>query len=87
MNYSYLIYKVRNVLLEQTQAEFAKAMKKEKSIISGWETGHKTPSRESLEEVAQIAKMPLPILLLYGMDEAKVVPMLRNYLNEQNIKL
>jgi transcriptional regulator with XRE-family HTH domain len=87
INYAYLIYKLRTVKMNQTQAVFAQGLEKRTSMISMWENGVKNPSRESLEEVAAYVKMPLPMMLLYGMDDSVAVPMVKKYFQEQNIKL
>lgn len=87
INYAYLIYKLRTVKMNQTQSEFSLGVGKTHTIISGWENGVKKPSRESLEEVAEYVKMPLPIMLLYGMDDSAVTSMVKKYFQEHDIKL
>ena len=87
MNYSFLIFKLRTVRMSQTQGDFAKGINIAKATISGWENGHKIPSRESLEVIADYVKMPLPMMLLYGYEDFKLPLMINKFIKEQDITL
>lgn len=63
------------------QNEFAESVGVSQSHLSQIEKGHKKPSLTTLEQMADILQVPLPVLFWFGVEEEDVKPAKREAYN------
>ena len=57
---------------QQRQGVFAKGIGITQSYLSQIERGHRKPSTELLEKIAEYINMPLPVMLWFCIDESDI---------------
>lgn len=64
-----------------TQAKYAKCIGITQAYLSQIERGHKKPSMEVIEKIAEDFAVPLPIMFWFGVEESDIDPAKREYFN------
>lgn len=74
MNIGHSIRKFRINKLRQTQFYFADKIDISQTYLSQVEKGHKIPSTQLLQRIADYCEVPLPIIFWYGITDEDVNP-------------
>jgi len=69
MNYGLIIKELRVSKMKQNQTEFAEGCGITQTYLSQLETGHKKPSTDLLEKIANHVDVPLPIIFWKSITE------------------
>lgn len=72
MNYGLIIKDLRVSKMKQNQTEFAEGSGITQTYLSRIETGHKKPSTDLLESIANYVEVPLPIIFWRSITESDI---------------